>query len=387
MSTYLEKKCPVCLNKSFEDLINFGEIPKSDFFLQNPIQRPPKIELSFEYCNKCAFIRQKSFKELHNYSEDERKTKHLSPDYSIKIVESLHKKGIKNNNLIVDIGCNDGSFLDVLSKSGFKNLLGIEPSISCSKICVSKGYKTENRYFNKKEADKIKEKYGLVDVVVCRHVLEHIKDPFQFITAIKKIMKRNGIFFIEIPNANNIIYNLKAYDLWDEHLNHFTPNNLENIILRENLKSNKVLIKSYVSTNTILLWGSINYGKRELLKDCSKDVERCKKFNKNWEDFSKKLLKKIKKTKKPIIGIGAAHPQTNFLIFSGIEDYVSKLIDDDPNKFEKYAFAPNPIPIISTQKILKSNFSGTILKTAFGYDSWMNKICNSQKNAKILEIY
>ena len=149
------KNCPVCLNDKFYDLINFGLVPKTDFFSISPSQEPKKANLSFEYCNKCAFIRQRPIRNPHNYSDDERETKHLSPIYSLEIAESLD---IYKNGLIIDIGSNDGSFLDVLSNSGFKNLLGIEPSKSCANICVSKGYGIENEYFNKKTARKIKNK-------------------------------------------------------------------------------------------------------------------------------------------------------------------------------------------------------------------------------------
>jgi 2-polyprenyl-3-methyl-5-hydroxy-6-metoxy-1,4-benzoquinol methylase len=383
------KNCPVCANKSFRELIDFGNVPLSDYFLSNPDQEHKKIKLSFEYCLKCAFIRRRLDEDLHDYSQDNRTTIHLSPEYSSEIAGYFHKNGVKSNEFIIDIGSNDGSFLDVLSKSGFTNLLGVEPSAISSEICKSKGYDVERAFFNEKEASKIKNKYDSASVVICRHVLEHISDPFEFINSVRKALKEQGRLFIEVPNGENIINGIRAYDLWEEHRNHFTPNNLELLVNAAGFKVDKILIKPYASTNTILLWCSMD-GAKDKLSNAPylKETDACKNFSEKWNSLCEHTLIKLKNSKKPLFGIGASHPQTNFLIFSGIGNYVSKLIDDDPEKIGKYALVPDPIPIISTKQFLESKFSGTILNIAFGHDDWSNKIIDSAgKNIQVIDPY
>lgn len=382
-----EKKCPVCLNDKLEELIDFGSIPKSDYFLSKPDENYPEVNLSFEYCVKCAFIRQKSIKEMHDYTKDERKTEHLSPNYVSEIVEFFLKNRVGKNELIIDIGSNDGSFLDVLYRAGFKNLLGIEPSIASSKICKSKGYNIENAYFNESESRKIKEKYGDAKVVVCRHVLEHIEEPSIFVESMKKLLDNKGMLFVEVPDSSNIIQGLRAYDLWDEHINYFNLNNLTALLNNRGFKIEKSSNKKYTSTKTVLLWGSVDEGLHENEKIHSEDIRACKNFRKNWEDFSRTKRHEICNSKKPIVCLGASHPQTNFIIFSGIGDEIYKLVDDDLNKVKKYALIPKPVPIISTREFLESRFSGTVLKTAFGYEYWMNKVCKSIEGIRIIEPY
>jgi len=378
--------CPICSNDLFKDLIDFGKIP-IDSISVNPSKKLEKIELGFEYCSECAFIHQK-YPKQHDYIEDERTSDHLVPIYATKIVNYFKDK-VKPEDLVIEIGCNDGAFLGEFSKLGFTNLLGIEPSLTCSKICESKGYKTENTYFNQEESLKISEKYGSAKIIVFRYVLEHILDPLKFLNSVKNLLSEDGHFFIEVPDAKDIIYNLKAYNLWEQHFNHFTEGHLEKLVDNADLKTNKISTDSLASTDALLLWGS-KAGREEKRKEYSfkEDLSACKNFKKNWENFCENLLKKIQKSPKPIVGIGASHPQKNFLIFSKIGDYFSNLIDDDKNKTNKYVFMPKPVKIISTEELLKSNFKGTIVKTAFGYDGWMNKICNSvSKETKIIDPY
>src|SRR3989344_3593509 len=139
-------KCSSCLNKSFEKLIDFGVIPKSGIFLSNPQQKFNNLRLYFEFCTNCALIRRIPFeKEFCDYSNISRTTGNQLPKYYPFVINSLNKK---EDNFIIEVGSNDGTFLDCLKSAGFKNLLGIEPSIECSKLCKSKNHKTENVHLN-----------------------------------------------------------------------------------------------------------------------------------------------------------------------------------------------------------------------------------------------
>ena len=63
-----------------------------------------------------------------------------------KKTASLYK--LKSSDLVLDIGCADGSFLDEFKNLGFKNLFGIEPTDTV-KIAKKKKHKTLQRFFNK----------------------------------------------------------------------------------------------------------------------------------------------------------------------------------------------------------------------------------------------
>ena len=368
--------CPVCLNKNFKGFISFGKIPRSDCYLDSKDSIPNTINLDFEYCNNCAFVRQKQY-QPHNYEEDLRKTNHTLMDYCQNIAKSL----AKNSGLIVDVGCNDGAFLDLLSKNGAKNLLGVEPSISCASLCKSKGYKINNDFFNKKSAKKLKEKYGSASSIIYRHVLEHVENPFDFLLAAKNFLKENGKLFIEIPDSSNIIYGLNSHELLDQHVSYFTPQNLEHIVSRAGFRVDNICVRPYMGTDAILIFASKNPNTPKS-EDYQEDVLACSKFSPRIKNLSDRLKLKANKSKKPLIGLGASHPQSRFFISTGIGEYIYKLVDDDSNKIGKYVFVPKPVPIISTKQFIE-NPKGTVLDTAFGYPSWADNI-EKQTNLPML---
>lgn len=387
-------KCPVCLSNSFKTLIDFGKVPRSDFFLSNPEEKFSEISLCFEFCENCALIRRKEFEEAEaDYTEVSRATSRQLPVYAPEIINSLVKRANKDG-FVIEVGANDGTFLDVLKKNSFDNLLGIEPSIACSEIAKSKGHKIETVHLNKEESLKIKERYGKAEVVICRHVLEHVSEPFELLVSIRNLLKDNGILLIEVPNSLQIINHLYGHELWEEHLHHFSPENLKMIVQRAGFKVEKSLIVSHLDSSNIVLWATkkeLGIELEEEIKNKNsnqeKDVEACFMFPERWKDFCESLRLKIKNSAKPIVAIGASHPQTDFLIFTGIGDFADFLIDDDKNKAGKYAPLSKSklIPIISTAEIIENEKPGTILRIAFGYCKWMDKICENSKEAEIIE--
>ena len=75
------------------------------------------------------------------------------------------------------------------------------------------------------------------------------------------------------------------------------------------------------------------------------------------------------------MAIGASHIQLNFLNFTGLDGSVELLIDDDPVKAGRYVQLASPVPVRTTSAVLASVRSGTVLRTAFPYPAWEDRIC------------
>lgn len=382
--------CPCCLKSSFKPLINFGELPQSGTFLIAPHQSYRKINLSFEFCTNCAFIRRTAYSASpYNYENVNRTTGHRLPEYAGEIVQTLQLEGVKSSDLIVEVGANDGAFLDLLSRSHFDDLLGVEPSVSCAKICRSKGHKIEAIHLNPAEATRIREMYGSAKAVICRHIIEHVPDPVDLLEAIKILLGKDGILFIETPDACTIIRDLHGHELWDEHICSFTSDNLTLIAHQAGLALNNIFVRPYRSAMNILMYCSLGLQGNKSGVFCPRlppAVELCKGFKERWAIYSDTILAKLAVAPKPIVAFGASHPQSNFLLYTGAGGCVDYIIDDDPFKYGKYVVVPMPVPILSTNRFLDNIVPGTILRTAFGYEGWMDKVCRSFDGKGVLII-
>ncbi|MBD3202921.1 methyltransferase domain-containing protein [Candidatus Woesearchaeota archaeon] len=100
-------------------------------------------------------------------------------------------KKIKSKGSLLDVGCGTGTFLNLVKDK--YNAIGIEPDINLYNI----GNKLYNIKIQNKFLRDIKKKY---DVITLWDVLEHMPDPEQELRYISKILKKNGILVIRVPN-------------------------------------------------------------------------------------------------------------------------------------------------------------------------------------------
>jgi hypothetical protein len=72
------------------------------------------------------------------------------------------------------------------------------------------------------------------DLVCCRHVLEHIASPYDFLLAMRRALgeRTDTVVFFEVPNA---LFTLRDMGIWDviyEHCSYFTPQALHRLFVR-----------------------------------------------------------------------------------------------------------------------------------------------------------
>lgn len=369
--------CSSCGTATFRSFLEFGMQPRTGIYLaERGAARAPRTRLDLEYCENCGFIRQieKADDEI-DYAEVERGTAQQLPHYASELIDRLRAQGISNSSFVIEVGCNEGSFLEVLRDSGFVNLVGIEPSLSLSQASAGKGFRVEPVPLTIDMAGTLVEKYGLADAVVCRHTLEHVPEPAELIAAICKIVKPGGICLIEVPDTDWIIKYLYIHEVWDEHVSYFRPSSLHRMLKRQGLNVIQLDTVRFRDTRNLVCFAVRGPTDDEVggVQDDTNlaDIADCAT---RWAGLVEKLHREIEIAPRPLIAIGASHIQLNFLSFAKLQDQVTLLIDDDPRKTNRFAPIGGGVPIISTNQAIEQITQGTLLRTAFPYPAWMDAL-------------
>lgn len=108
---------------------------------------------------------------------------------------------------LVEVGCGKGFFLELLLGKGF-DVTGFDPTYEGSNPRVRKHYFAAGVGVQAK---------GLV----LRHVLEHIQDPFTFLSQLKEANGGGGRIYIEVPCFDWICTHRAWFDIFYEHVNYF----------------------------------------------------------------------------------------------------------------------------------------------------------------------
>jgi flagellar biosynthesis/type III secretory pathway chaperone len=276
-----------------------------------------------------------------------------------KECEKLFK--LKSDDLIIDIGSNDGNLL-----SNFKKyrVLGVTPE-NIGKLAIKKGIPTLIRYFDKSAANSILKKYGKAKIITATNVFAHIDNLKALIKNIQKIIKKDGIFISESHYLVPLIQDLQYDTIYHEHLRYYSLTSLKKIFEHFNLV---IIHAKKIPTHG----GSIRvYVSKKGNYKPTKDVEKILKSEKNSLSWKKliafrqnvvksklslmAMLKKLKDQRKKIYGIGAPSRASTLVNYVGLTNEIINYICeiDGSYKIGNYMQGTN-IPIVS-EKILSTD--------------------------------
>ena len=69
---------------------------------------------------------------------------------------------------------------------------------------------------------KIKENYGLADLIICNNVFAHVPDLHDFCKGLSQCIKSNGVISIEVPHLKHLIKQNQFDTIYHEHFSYFT---------------------------------------------------------------------------------------------------------------------------------------------------------------------
>jgi SAM-dependent methyltransferase len=308
-----------------------------------------KANTTLYRCKDCGFLFNASFNPKNTkYSSKYDNSQEHSPyflGYLKKIAERLTKKYNLKNKSVVEVGCGKGYFLKLLYDYGVNDIRGFDPSYINFNPLIDKLVVKE--YFNIKN---IKRK---VDFIICRHVLEHVPDPREFISSIAKCLKDDGIMYFEFPSLEWIIKNKVFFDFFYEHCNYFTKSSIIALFDQFGFKNVK-----------------FNYGLRGQYFQLEISRSPKKRYNfrsMNLSQLSQNINKKIEDYRKVIDDLnnfviwGAGAKGVTFLNRLSINRHKCRyVIDINPNKQNKFI----PITgqrIVSPRIFEKENIKNVII--------------------------
>lgn len=286
---------------------------------------------------------------------------------------------------VLEIGSNDGVFI---KNWDTKTSFAVEPCGNFAKETNDLGYKTYNDFWTKDLANKILIEQGDMDLVFSANCMCHIPDLDEAFSAVESILSLNGVFIFEDPSLLEMI-NVNSYDqIYDEHPHIFSITALNKILERNGLKIVKV-------ENTNVHGGS----NRVWVKKCSfanphksvqnnLDLERLLGLYtlNTMERFAEKvqqskldlrqLLIRCEELGKKVISYGATSKSTTIFNYCNIgPSLIQYITDTTPEKQDKYSPGVH-IPIISPEQ----GFNNTIDFAFLGAWNFAQEIRSKEKD-------
>jgi SAM-dependent methyltransferase len=275
------------------------------------------IELALSEYN---YVYNRTFDEsLLNYDGQYQNEQGYSPIFQKHIDDVLeivlpHVQGKE----VIEIGCGKGSFLEKLRKHGV-SITGYDSSYTGDKSYIVKTHIDQSSTLS-------------CDIIILRHVLEHINNPTKFLSDLSKSVTRECLVYIEVPDIEWTLKNEIFYDIAYEHCNYFRLSSF-NSIFSDVLETGSFFKGQYIYAVAPLSLKLQKAGDLSISFDCLVDKKQ-------------RLREKLKNNK---VIIWSAAGKGGHFAYEFTDLDVDFAVDINPQKQNKYIYGTN-IRVVSPEE-------------------------------------
>lgn len=215
--------CPAC-NSPTNYALGQWDMPPGVLSLpktQDEALNKPKLKIDLRRCADCGHVYNGEFDPKNiDYEGDSTRVFNTAPawvNHQKTLAEHLIGSLKLSHKRIVEVGCGKGEFLVPFLKDN--EVIGFEPG-SDANSAEARGIRMYRRDFEVSDFEMLRP-----DVVVFRHVLEHIADPRPLLKEMADKSREKQIPFTivaEVPRIDKALGQQRIQDFFYEHVQHFT---------------------------------------------------------------------------------------------------------------------------------------------------------------------
>lgn len=235
---YTIHECRACGSTNLAPIISLGNQYITNFVnSEEDHKKIPKVPLDLIICKDCKVLQlrhnapaESMWDEQYWYKSGISTT--IKNDLKDIVEKSTKLVDIKDDDVVIDIGANDGTLLSFHTKG---NYVGFEPSKNVANEAKSKGFKIINDFFN---AELFKKEFGdkKAKLITAISMFYDLEDPNQFLRDIISVLDKEGLFVIQ----QNYLATMLKYNAFDnichEHREYYSFLALRNLLEKHGLE-------------------------------------------------------------------------------------------------------------------------------------------------------
>lgn len=222
--------CPICGSANLKLLFKREQVPVHQNLVISDYHKAvdvPRGDLELTLCENCSFVFNAGFdlsKIQYGTNYDNRQDH--SPSFQAYMQEIINYLGDEcslQNPIIIEIGCGQGLFLKSLAAITGVRGYGFDPAYQGPATVANGKITFINDIYGTQYQD------IAADLVICRHVIEHIAKPLDLMLPIREALKASprAVVFFETPSLDWILKDRVIYDFFYEHCSYFNLISLE----------------------------------------------------------------------------------------------------------------------------------------------------------------
>jgi 2-polyprenyl-3-methyl-5-hydroxy-6-metoxy-1,4-benzoquinol methylase len=225
-----EKQHPVCPNCGTGAMTAFCEVSGAPVHsvLLLPTRAEavdfPRGDIRLGVCGNCGFVSNLAFDaDMHEYGGRYEATQAYSGTFNAfhrRLATELVRRFDLYRKQIIEIGCGQGDFLELLCEIGSNRGLGFDPAYAPERRSAPPSPRVSfiQDFYSKRYAQ------HTADFVVCKMTLEHIPKTAEFVSLVRRAISErpDTTVFFQVPDFQRILEKTAFWDVYYEHCSYFT---------------------------------------------------------------------------------------------------------------------------------------------------------------------
>lgn len=311
-----------------------------------------KYKLHFLRCLRCGHIYNQAFEYQHvPYVKNPNLMYNASllwQEHLEHICEQIQSR-LPAKTTIIEIGAGSGGFLKKLaSYLPQAQLIGFDPNQASAQ--QSEQITLHPTLFE----PEIHLKQYRPDLILSRHVLEHLINPLAFIQEVALFSaeyRLNPFLFFEVPCADRVIQHGRLEDLYYEHNSHFTHQSFSTLL--NSLDCEVQFIEQ--AYNEEVIYGLLQLQEMPYIKKHLRETETFKTIAQSAQQEIPQHIQALLRAHKKIALWGGTGKGAAFIHHFGLDPEHYPLIVVDSDRQKSGTFVPGTAYPISYRDILKEN--------------------------------
>jgi len=361
------EKCQICGNDGLHTILFLGYLPPVNTMplIGTQPAEQPSYPAELLWCKKCQLVQLGCVVDPHvlfpkEYPYTSSTTKILRDNFAELYEECSSLIDLKPEDLIVDIGSNDGNLLSNFQEK--HQVQGVTPE-DIGQIARDRGIPTIQAYFGREVAKQIVEERQKAKVVSATNVFAHIEDIHEIVRSILELLDDDGVFISESHYLVPFVETLQYDTIYHEHLRYYSLHSLQSLLEQHGLE---VFHAKRIPTHG----GSIRvYAARKGQRSPDETVAPTLEHEKNtvWTDeqfaeFKRNvvlsklelhaMLLDIKKRGGRIHGIGAPSRASTLINYVGLDDGILDCVLEIKGSYKIGKYIPGTtIEVLDEKKL------------------------------------
>jgi len=362
--------CMNCGATTLKQFLDLGEQPNGNHF---PMPEEADSELKFPFamdvCTTCWQVQIEEFPSAEfmfsNHPYITGVNMPVVDHFKIMADRTITRYELEPNSLVMDIGANDGTLLNIFRQRGMR-VLGVDPGHRTGKLCRRNGVTVCETFWNRQTAQAIQQLNLQPDLITATAVFYHVPDIHDFVEGLRMVMGERTIFLTQCVYLKDVLEKYQFDHFYHEHIMLHAVTPLKRLFEQHGMRILDVDFYDVHGGSFVLYvglqnnpWPSMSTVERVLKAEHAAGLDQ-------WETYQRfargveqnrtdllALLRSLKEQGKTIYALGAPLKGSTLLNYCQIgPDLVT--LATEVNEFKIDRLTPGThIPIVDERKLLK----------------------------------